>query len=100
MAQQMCTFERWIQPGSLQRSTHDRTDPLAVGESTARRSHPDKDAPRRHRWSALTDVGGQRLADLMGQRQAIVACSLAADKEFPGFPLEIIEAQGHHFPGP
>src|SRR5262249_34733325 len=100
MAQQMGPLERWMQPGSLQRSTHNRTDAVAVGEATARRSPSDKDAPRRHRRSALTDVGGQRLADLIGQRQAIVACSLATDTECPGVPIEIIEAQGHHFPGP
>ena len=100
MAEQMGACERGMPPGSLQRATHDRTAPCAVGASTAGRPHPDKDAPRGHRRAAWTEVGGSRLADLRGQRQAIVAGPCALDQECSGFPSESIQAQGHHFCGP
>jgi hypothetical protein len=100
MAEEMGAFAHGMEPGSLQRSVYERTDRLAVGKSTVRGPHPDKDLPCGARGSACTEVGGSCLADGVWQRESIVAGTLAPDAQFPNGPIQIIQAQGGHFPGP
>ena len=73
---------------------------LAVGTSTVRRPHPDKDLSCQARGSARTEVGGSRLADGVWSRESIVAGTLAPDVEFSNGPIQIIQAQGGHFTSP
>jgi hypothetical protein len=100
MAQQMRASARGVEPSSRQCAAHDRPDRLPVDEATARRPHPDKDLPCRARRSAVTEVGDEGCADLVWQWEAITACTLAPDEEFPGVPIQIIQGQGRHFTSP
>ena len=46
---------------------------------------------RRRAPAAQRQVAGQRLADVRGQRQPVVAARLAADHELAGAPVEVLE---------
>src|SRR5712692_5015717 len=86
MAQEMGTLEGGIEPGPRQGAAHDRPETLAVSESPGGGAHPDKDLPRRARWSPVAEVGNERGANLLRQRKAIIAGSLPPDPECSGVP--------------
>jgi hypothetical protein len=96
----MCSLEGRIEPGAPQRSGHARRDRSTGAQATAWRPHPDTDLPRHPRRSVVTQIDGYGRTDLMGERQAIVACALPPHQEFARFPIQSIEGQGGPCTGP
>lgn len=100
MAQEMGALAGGSAPGPRQGAAHERPDTLAVGASTGWGPHPDKDLPRRARWSPVAEGGDERGAPRMRQREAIRAGSLPPAPECSGVPIQSIQGQGHHCTGP
>ena len=55
---------------------------------------------RRATGAAMPKIPGQRLAHVRGNRQAVVQLSFPAHQHLADIPMEILQAQGHHLPGP
>ena len=63
--------------------------------------------PRRHkkvtagtRRTRFTEVGGQGLANLDQEGQSLARLAFAANRQFSGMPVDIVEGHGDDFPGP
>ena len=53
-----------------------------------------------HDGRAFAEVGGQGLADLGQEGQPLARPAFAANGQFPGAPVDIVEGHGGDFPGP
>ena len=47
----------------------------------------------------MAQIGCERLTDLHGQGHPVMQQALAANKNFPGAPINVIELQGNNLPG-
>ena len=66
-----------------------------------------KGRPRRHkkatavtRRTRFTEVGGQSLTNLNQEGQPLARSAFAANRQFSGTPVDIVEDHGDDFPGP
>ena len=92
MPEHVSAAERTVDAGSVQGSPHDALHgDAAEGDdwSYVRQEY----APRRHPWPVLFDVGDDRVAQLLGQRQPLLAPRLAGDGQPALRPVDLIEAQ-------
>jgi hypothetical protein len=78
------------QTGPVTCGTHDPADRGPV-QLPARCGHPHKHRPRLA-TRPTPQVRHQRLADIVGQRQLVVAAALAADEQQPATPVDVVEA--------
>lgn len=60
----------------------------------------DKDLPRAAGRTHMTQIVGQRLADVLRDRQAICARPGAPNADLCRRPVEIVKHQGDDFAGP
>jgi hypothetical protein len=80
------------QPGSRAGPLEDITDQVRPDRSAGGPAGEEQMAGSL-RVAAAGQVSHQGLTDLRGQREPVVAASLAADDEFPGPPVHIVQLQ-------
>jgi hypothetical protein len=80
-------------PGSSARAAHGRGDG-AGRQRPDRRPRPQEHLPPTAGRAPPTRVAGDRVADVGGQRQPVLAPTLAMDKQFPPAPVDVIQRQG------
>jgi hypothetical protein len=74
-------------------SAHDAADPNARQPTQRSLDTDEQRALLRAGRMAVMQVGRDRLADVGGQRQPIAAAALAADRDLPSAPADVIEQE-------
>ncbi len=57
-----------------------------------RHAHGQEDVRLSGSSAAVPEMGHDRLADIIGQRQLIEAMGFAVDRDLPGAPIEIVQS--------
>ena len=99
MAKHMRTFAWRMEPCPLQSAAHDVINSGRTGETAKGRLGPDEQPSTAARWATLTQVCGEGLADICGDRQHPILPSLAFHKQFSAVPVQVIQHEGNHFSG-
>ena len=86
-----------LQAGSPQGVPDDGTDSAGTGKTTMGCPVADKNTPRCARRATLSQIGGDRLSDVVRERKLVTITSLATHREYASPPIDIIEFQGEHF---
>jgi hypothetical protein len=80
------------QPSALAGAAHDLGDG-ARRQTAVRRAHAREHEHRPAARAAAREPAGQRLTNVGGQRQALLAAALAADQHLGGAPVDIAKPQ-------
>jgi hypothetical protein len=87
------TARRGMESGARQRSFDDCGDGLVRAEAANGRFDPNKQTPRRARWSPSPKIRGNRRADISRERKMLMARALASDDDLACLPVDVV--QGH-----
>lgn len=88
-----------VQTGPCARPAHDGRD-RAAAQAHRRRHRSDEHRPRRRTRAAALQVVGDRRPHVARQRQHVGASALAAHRDLPRAPVEILELQSRDLVGP
>lgn len=92
MAQQVGSVRRCPEPDPFDRAPHDVGDRCAAQPANwSLKAHEDEAG--RTAGPGVADVGGQRPADIVRQRDPIVAVTLSVNGQLGSFPVNVLEFQ-------
>jgi len=99
MAKQMRTFAWRIESCPLESAAHNVINSGRTGEAAKGCPDPDEQPSTAALWPTVTQVCGECLADICGDRQYPIPPTLASHKQFPAVPVQVIQYEGNHLPG-
>jgi hypothetical protein len=80
-----------LKAGSIRGGRYDLRYPSAA-ESAMRSPAPDKNCPNRSRsGTTAAQIGGRRITNIGGQRQALGTAALSPHNELSGSPVDVVE---------
>ena len=99
MSEQVGALESRVQACPIERASHDRGDCRGSRKTPLRCFPADEYATRFRRRPIVTQIDCERLADIHGQGHPVIQQALAANKNLPGTPINIVELYGNNLPG-
>ena len=90
----------WIQTSPLSGSPHDAANCCRPRQLVKGRPRRHKKVTAGTRRTRFTEVGGQGLANLDQEGQPLARSAFAANRQFSGTPVDIVEDYSDDFPGP
>jgi hypothetical protein len=95
----MGSLTRRINPGSCERVPDHGTDRLVALEATCRCPAAEKHTSTGALRPAASQIVGNRLADIHGERQLGTAASLSAYCDGPGLPVQVLQSESGDLTG-
>jgi hypothetical protein len=91
MAKLMCAVSRGINACALQPMSNDRSNATSASKTADGRSGTEEDSPTGALRPAVSQICGDRLANVRGQGQPTTLPGLAPNTQLPCFPIDVIE---------
>lgn len=100
VAKDVCPLGRSGDVGRLHSVGSDRGDRPTVREGNVRRHQADKNGAAARGWATVRQIRRERLPDVCRQWHRVGSAALAADRQLPAAPVDIVQGEAADLIGP